>query len=298
MKLSGTHTAIITPFKNEGLDEPAFERLVKRQVKAGVDGVVPVGSTGESPTVSVEEHLQLIRLAVKFADRKIKVIAGTGANSTDEAIHLTQAAKDLGADASLQVCPYYNKPTQEGLFQHFRAVARSAKLPIILYNIPGRCGVEIGVETIVRLKKECSNIVGVKESSGNPDRVSRLHASLGKNFTLLSGDDSMTLPFMAVGGHGVISVASNVIPKEMAQMVQAFANGDPATAQKRHAKYFSLFRGLFLETNPIPVKGALAMMGFVEESYRLPLVPLGNENKEALRATLKQCGLLKKGTNL
>ena len=210
---------------------------------------------------------------------------------------MTQAAKDLGADASLQVAPYYNKPTQEGLFQHFRAVARSAKLPIILYNIPGRCGVEIGVETVARLKKECSNLVGIKESSGNPDRVSQLAATLGKNFTILSGDDSMTLPFMAVGGHGVISVASNVIPKEMAQMVQAFANGDPVAAQKRHAKYFPLFKGLFVETNPIPVKGALAMMGLLEERYRLPLVPLGSGNKEALRGTLKQCGLLKKGSN-
>jgi 4-hydroxy-tetrahydrodipicolinate synthase len=293
MQFTGTYTAIVTPFKKGRIDEPALERLIKMQVRAGVDGIVPVGTTGESATVDYEEHIHLIKLSLKFAAGKIKVIAGTGGNSTKEAIYLTQEAEKVGADASLQVAPYYNKPTQEGLFQHFRAIARAAKLPIILYSIPGRCGIEIAVDTVKRLAGDCRNIVGIKEAGGNPDRVSQLRAALGDKFTILSGDDSLTLPFMAVGAQGVISVASNVIPREVAHMVKAFATGKPAIALKLHNKYYPLFKDLFIETNPIPVKAALAMMGLVEEEYRLPLVKLSAPNREKLRKTMKTCGVLK-----
>jgi len=290
---TGTYTAIVTPFKNGSLDETAFERLIKMQIKGGVDGIVPVGTTGESPTVDYDEHIRVIELSVKFAARKIKVIAGTGANSTKEAIYLTQCAEEVGADASLQVAPYYNKPTQEGLFQHFHAVARSTKLPIILYSIPGRCGVEIAVDTVNRLAHDSVNIVGIKESGGSADRVSQLAASLGPKFTILSGDDSLTLPFMAVGARGVVSVASNVIPREISHMVEAFAKGKPDIALKLHAKFYPLLKDLFIETNPVPVKAALAMMGLIDEEYRLPLVRMSSANREKLRKTMKACGVLK-----
>ncbi len=290
---TGTYTAVVTPFKNGKLDEPALERLIKRQIKGGVDGIVPVGTTGESPTVSFEEHVHLIRLAVKLAAKKIKVLAGTGGNSTDEAIFLTQSAEADGADGSLQVAPYYNKPTQDGLFQHFHAIARATKLPIILYSIPGRCGIEIAVETVDRLLHDCVNIVGIKEAGGNADRVSQLRAALGKNFIILSGDDSLTLPFMSVGAQGVISVASNVIPKEVAQMVQAFAMGKIEIAQKLHHKFYHLFKDLFIESNPGPVKAALAMMGQIEEEYRLPMVAMTPKNRDVLKATLRTYGLIK-----
>jgi 4-hydroxy-tetrahydrodipicolinate synthase len=290
---TGTYTAIVTPFKNGQLDEAAFERLVKAQVKGGVDGIVPVGTTGESPTVDYEEHIHIIALAVKFAAGKIKVLAGTGGNSTSEAVHLTERAEKAGADGSLQVAPYYNKPTQEGLFQHFREVARKTRLPIILYSIPGRCGVEIGVDTVKRLNQECSNIIGIKEAGGNPDRVSQLRAALGPRFEILSGDDALTLPFMAVGAQGVISVASNIIPRQVSQMVRAFARGDLRGAMKLHQKYYPLFKDLFIETNPVPVKAALAMMGLIQEEYRLPLVPMNPRNRQMLQATLKACGLLR-----
>jgi 4-hydroxy-tetrahydrodipicolinate synthase len=289
---TGTYTAIVTPFKNGAIDEAALERLIKLQIKGGVNGVVPVGTTGESPTVNDEEHIRIIALTVKFAAGKIKVLAGTGANATSEAIHLTQAAEKAGADGSLQVAPYYNKPTQEGLYQHFRAIAKATKLPLVLYSIPGRCGVEIGVETVKRLAREYKNIVGLKEAGGSCDRVSQLRAALGPKFEILSGDDSLTLPFMAVGAQGVISVASNVIPREVSQMVKLFASGKSAAAMRLHEKYFSLFKDLFIETNPTPVKAALAMLKLVEEEYRLPLVQMDPKNWDALRTTLKRCGVL------
>jgi 4-hydroxy-tetrahydrodipicolinate synthase len=290
---TGTYTAIVTPFKNGKIDEPALERLVKAQIKGGVDGIVPVGTTGESPTLNYEEHVDVIALSVKFAAGKIKVLAGTGGNSTSEAIYLTQHAEKVGVDGSLQVAPYYNKPTQEGLFQHFHAVARATKLPIMLYSIPGRCGIEIGIDTVNRLAHDSVNIVGIKEAGGNADRVSQLRAALGKDFVILSGDDSLTLPFMSVGAQGVISVASNVIPREIAHMVKAYAIGKPAVALKLHEKYFPLFKDLFIETNPLPVKAALAMMGMLQEEFRLPLVPMSTKNREILKATLKVCGVLK-----
>lgn len=289
----GTYTAIVTPFKNGKLDEPSLERIIKSQIKGGVDGIVPAGTTGESPTISFEEHILLIERSVQIAGGKVVVMAGTGANSTDEAIYLTKAAEQAGADASLQVAPYYNKPTQEGLFQHFRAIARNTKLPLVLYSIPGRCGIEIAVETVARLASECANIVGIKEAGGAPDRVSQLRSVLGSKFAVLSGDDSLTLPFMSVGADGVVSVASNVIPKEVSQMVRAFAKGDARAALKLHAKFFPLFRNLFIETNPVPVKAALALKGLIEEEYRLPLVPMQPKNRDILIETLKSCGILK-----
>jgi 4-hydroxy-tetrahydrodipicolinate synthase len=289
---TGTYTAIVTPFKQGNIDEPALERLIRAQIRAGVDGIVPVGTTGESPTVDYDEHIHIIALSVKFARRRIKVLAGTGGNSTTEAIHLTQRAEKAGADGSLQVAPYYNKPTPEGLFQHFRQVARRTRLPIVLYSIPGRCGIEISVDTVKRLARGCRNIIGIKEAGGNADRVSQLRAALGPRFEILSGDDSLTLPFMAVGAQGVISVASNVIPRQVAQMVRAYAAGKTRVALKLHQKYYPLFKDLFIETNPVPVKAALAMLGQIEEEYRLPLVPMSAKNREVLRATMKTVGLL------
>ena len=290
---TGTYTAIVTPFAKGKIDEAALGRVIGLQIRAGVDGIVPVGTTGESPTVDYEEHVHIIERSVKFAGGRIKVLAGTGGNSTSEAIYLTEHAEKVGADGSLQVAPYYNKPTQEGLFQHFREVARHTRLPIVLYSIPGRCGIEIGVDTVKRLAQECKNIIGIKEAGGNADRVSALRAALGTRFEILSGDDSLTLPFMAVGAQGVISVASNVIPRQVAQMVAAFASGKAAAALKLHQKYYPLFKDLFIETNPVPVKAALAMLGQIEEEYRLPLVSMSAKNRETLRATMKAVGVLK-----
>jgi len=292
LSFTGTYTALVTPFKEGQVDDAALERLIRLQIKAGVDGVVPVGTTGESPTLDYDEHIRVIELSVKYAAGRITVLAGTGGNSTKEAIFLTRRAEDVGADGSLQVAPYYNKPSQEGLYQHFRAIARATRLPIVLYSIPGRCGVEIAVDTVSRLARDCKNIVGIKEAGGNADRVSQLRAALGPRFTILSGDDSLTLPFMAVGAQGVISVASNVAPREVAQMVRAFASGKAALARKYHERLYPLFKDLFIETNPVPVKAALAMMGLIEEEYRLPLAPLQPGNRQALTRTLKAVNLL------
>ena len=290
---TGTFTAIVTPFKNGQLDETALARLIKNQIQAGVDGIVPVGTTGESPTVDFDEHIRVIELTVRLAAGKVKVLAGTGSNSTTEAIGLTLAAERAGADGALMVAPYYNKPTQEGLYQHYRAIANETKLPIILYSIPGRCGIEIGVDTVKRLAVACKNIVGIKEAGGSCDRVSQLRAALGPKFIIMSGDDSLTLPFMAVGAQGVISVASNIIPREVATMVNAYAAGDHKKALQLHAKYYSVFKDLFVETNPVPVKAALAMRGDITEEYRLPLVSMTARNRAKLKATLKAAGILK-----
>ena len=289
---TGTYTAIVTPFKSGQLDEQALARLIKFQIRGKVDGVVPVGTTGESPTLDCDEHIRVIELAVKYAAGKVKVLAGTGANSTKEAVSLTLAAEAAGADGSLQVAPYYNKPTQEGLYQHFAAVASATRLPIVLYSIPGRCGVEIGLDTIIRLAQGFSNIVGIKEAGGNPDRVSQIRHSAGPKFTILSGDDSLTLPFMSVGAQGVISVASNIIPKQVSDMVRFFSGGDLKRAIRLHQRYYSLFKDLFIETNPVPIKAALALAGLIDEEYRLPLVPLSDRNRQILSATLKSTGVI------
>jgi 4-hydroxy-tetrahydrodipicolinate synthase len=290
---TGTYTAIVTPFRAGQLDEAALARLVKGQIQGGVDGIVPVGTTGESPTVDFDEHIRVIELAVRFAAGKIKVLAGTGANSTTEAIGLTIAAEKAGADGSLQVAPYYNKPTPEGLYQHFKAIAQNTNLPIILYSIPGRCGIEIAVPTVKRLAADCKNIIGIKEAGGNADRVSQLRAALGPKFIILSGDDALTLPFMAVGAQGVISVASNVAPRQVATMVRAFAAGNVKKALQIHQQLYPLFKDLFIETNPVPVKAALAMLGLIDEEYRLPLVRMSAANRASLKAALKASGVLK-----
>jgi len=283
---------MVTPFRDGKFDRLAFKRLVDLQAKAGVDGIVPVGTTGESPTLDYKEHVEVVACAVECAAGRLEVMAGTGGNSTSEAVYLTREAEKAGADSSLQVAPYYNKPTQEGLYQHFLEVSRASRLPLILYSIPSRCGVEIGVETVRRLAAATPRVVGIKEAGGNADRVSQLRAALGNRFSIFCGDDSLTLPFMSVGAHGVISVASNVLPRPIVRMVRAFLAGNPAAALKIHQQLYPIFKDLFIETNPVPVKTALAMMGLMREELRLPLVPLSAKNRALLKATLLQCGLL------
>jgi 4-hydroxy-tetrahydrodipicolinate synthase len=291
--LTGTYTAIVTPFRNGKVDTAAFKKLIEMQVRGGVDGIVPVGTTGESPTLDYKEHIEVISSAVEFAAGRIHVMAGTGGNSTSEAIYLTREAEKAGADSSLQVAPYYNKPTQDGLYRHFLEISRVTKLPIVLYSVPSRCGVEIGVETVRRLAIASPRIVAIKEAGGNVARVSQLRAALGRKFTILSGDDALTVPFMSVGAHGVVSVASNVAPRQVSRIVKACLAGDTAAALKWHEQLYPLFRDLFIESNPIPVKAALEMMGLIEPEYRLPLSPMEPKNREILIATLKQCGLLR-----
>jgi 4-hydroxy-tetrahydrodipicolinate synthase len=289
---TGTYTAIVTPFRDGKVDEPALERLVKAQIRGGVNGLVPVGTTGESPTLSFDEHIRVIERVVRLVDGRVKVLAGTGGNATDEAIYLTLAAQKAGADGSLQVAPYYNKPTQEGLYQHFRAIAAATKLPLVLYSIPGRCGVEIAVETVRRLAKDCRTVVGIKEAGGNVDRVSQLRAVVGPRFAILSGDDALTLPFLSVGARGVVSVASNVVPGLVSRMVRAYLAGRVREAQRLHERLYPLFKDLFLETNPIPVKGALSMLGQIENELRLPLLPMSEGTRAALKRALQAAGAL------
>jgi len=292
---TGTYTALVTPFTKDGkVDEPRLRQLVEQQIAAGVDGLSPCGTTGESPTLNHEEHNHVIELVVKFAAKRCKVIAGTGSNSTDEAIFMTQYAKKAGADASLQVAPYYNKPTQAGLYAHFRAIAEQADIPLILYNVPGRCAVDISNDTIARLRRDLpKHIVGLKEATGVVDRVSQLRGLVDREFCILSGDDSLTLPMMSVGAVGVISVASNLIPREITEMTHAALKGDFARAGRIHAKLLPIFKDLFIETNPIPVKAAMAMMGLIEEAYRLPLVSMSDANRAQLKKTLQALGLVK-----
>ena len=291
--LTGTYTAIVTPFRKGKFDADAFRRLIASQIKAGVDGIVPVGTTGESPTLDYDEHIEVIARAVEFAAGKIKVMAGTGGNSTTEAVYLTKEAEKVGADSTLQVAPYYNRPTQEGLYQHFLEVSRATKLPVILYSIPSRCGVEIAIETVRRLAVASPRFVGIKEAGGNADRVSQLRAALGNRFSIFSGDDSLTVPFMALGAHGIISVASNIIPREVAQMTRACASGKFAAARKLHDRFYPVFKDLFIETNPGPIKAAAAMLGYIEEEYRLPITPMSAKNRATLKQTLIKSGILK-----
>ena len=289
---TGTYTALVTPFRGGKIDAQALWDLIERQIEGGVDGICPVGTTGESPTVTVEEHINIIDICVQASKKKLKVVAGTGANSTAEAIHLTQAAERAGAHGSLQVAPYYNKPSQEGLYQHFKAIAGSTSLPIMLYSIPGRCGIEIAIDTVARLAADCDNIVSIKEAGGNADRVSQMRQVLPRRFTILSGDDSQTLPFMAAGARGVVSVVSNLIPGEIAEMVKLFASGKIDAAMKIHERFYPLFKNMFIETNPVPVKYALSLAGVIAEEYRLPLVPAGEASKAIIFETLLKCGLI------
>lgn len=289
MLLQGVYTALVTPFSNGKIDWKAFETLLENQVAGKVAGVVPVGTTGESPTLSTEEHIKVIARTVEIINGRCQVIAGTGANSTEEAIHLTREAKAAGADATLQVTPYYNKPTQEGIYRHFTTIADQTGLPVVLYNVPGRAGVPIATDTIARLSAH-PLMVAVKEAGGSVDRVSEILDLC--DITVLSGDDSLTLPMISVGAKGIISVASNLIPGELTAMVDAALAGDFKTAREAHRKYYPLFRNLFIESNPIPVKAAMGMTGAITPEYRLPLCEMSAPHAEVLKKTLQDCGIL------
>jgi len=292
--LKGSVIALITPFRNNGkeVDYESLAKLIDYQIENGTDAILVCGTTGESPTLTYEEHRNVIKFAVEYVKGRVPVIAGTGANSLHEALELTGFAKDVGADAALVVVPYYNKPSQEGLYRHFKTLAKEVDIPIIVYNIPGRTCREIEVSTLARLREECPNIVGSKESVGNMDRISELKRTLGDDFIILSGDDSLTLPMMALGADGVISVANHILPKEVRDMVHFALEGDFKKARELHYKLFPLFKALFMDTNPIPVKTATWMLGLIEEkSFRLPLCEMSQDKENQLREILKSYGL-------
>jgi 4-hydroxy-tetrahydrodipicolinate synthase len=289
----GSMTALVTPFLNNTFDVAAFEKQIDFQAKNGTQAIIPCGTTGESPTLSHEEHHKVIEVAVKAArGTGMKVIAGTGSNSTDEALDLTRFARKIGADASLQVNPYYNKPTQEGLFRHFKAIATEVDLPIILYNIPGRTGITMTNATVARLAKECGNIVGMKEATGSLDSCSELCAMMPRDFSVVSGDDSLTLPMLAVGAVGVISVATNIIPKQIRQMVDSALKGDFAEARQIHLRHFDLFKSLFVEGNPMGIKTAMALLGRDSGDMRLPLCEVSAATRTTIRMALFNAGLI------
>ncbi|MEK7373896.1 MAG: 4-hydroxy-tetrahydrodipicolinate synthase [Thermodesulfobacteriota bacterium] len=287
----GAIVAIVTPFRNGKVDEQALRKLIEEQIAAGTDGIAPCGTTGESTTLSHEEHDRVIEITIDAARKRIPVIAGTGSNSTAEALRLTRHAWEAGADGALLVCPYYNRPTQEGLYQHYRTIAEEVPIPIIIYNIPGRTGTNLLPETLVRLA-EIKNIVGVKEASGSLKQMSDMIQLCGSDFDMLSGDDIFTLPLLAIGGKGVISVISNVVPADMAEMVDVFAAGDLEQARALHYRMAPLIDVLFIETNPIPVKAALAMMGKIEYELRLPLCRMSEKNEGTLKKVMQDYGLI------
>jgi len=289
---TGTYTAIVTPFRDGQVDEKALRDLVEFQITGGVSGIVPAGTTGEAATLDYDEHLRVVELTLEQANGRCSVVAGTGSNSTRETIELSQKAEKLGVDAVLLASPYYNKPTQEGLYRHYRAISEAIGTRIMLYNVPSRTAGEIGVETCARLAQECKNIVSIKEAGGSTERVSALRNALPAEFTILSGDDSQTIPFMAVGAVGVVSVASNIIPKQVSEMVTFFLKGQAARAAELHLYYFRLFKDLFLESNPIPVKAAMHLLGMIQAEYRLPLCEMIATNLEKLRATMSALKLL------
>ncbi len=285
--LTGTITALVTPFLQGQVDYASLKKLVAYQIKGGIDGLVPVGTTGESPTLSHEEHLDVIRAVIAEARGRVPVIAGTGSNSTAEAVELTRLSHDAGADAMLVVAPYYNKPSQEGLFHHFAAVAGATDRPIILYSIPGRCGVEIGVPVVERLRAKFSHVRWIKEAGGSVDRVDQLKQAMGADLTVLSGDDSLTLPFMAVGAEGVISVASNLLVREISQLVRLARANDYAKAAKLHRKLYPCLKALFIEPNPVPIKAAMARAGIIASAeVRSPLCPMTATSAKILTAAL------------
>ncbi|HSE57329.1 MAG TPA: 4-hydroxy-tetrahydrodipicolinate synthase [Nitrospiraceae bacterium] len=288
---TGSIVAIVTPFRNGKVDERALGDLIEFQIANGTAGIVPCGTTGESATLSHEEHDRVVALTVEVVKRRVPVIAGTGSNSTDEAIALTKHAKQAGADGALLITPYYNKPTQEGLFRHYKAVAEAVDLPLVLYNIPGRTGVNLLPATVARLAA-CSNIVGIKEGSGSVQQTSDIVQMCGERITVLSGDDPLTLPIMALGGKGVITVTANVLPKDMSAMAAAALSNRWDEARRLHYKLSPLFAALFLETNPIPVKEALGLMGKIDPELRLPLCPLTSDNRDRLTRVLKDYGLI------
>jgi 4-hydroxy-tetrahydrodipicolinate synthase len=288
----GSIVAIVTPFKGDAVDEVKLRELIEWQIKSGTNGIVPCGTTGESPTLSEKEHAHVIKLTVDVVAKRVPVIAGTGSNSTAEAVHMTKYAAQVGADACLVVTPYYNKPTNRGLYLHFKAVADSVKTPIILYNIAGRTGKNIEPELMAKLAQDCKNIVGVKEASGSLEQMQRIREVCPKDFILLSGDDALTLPLLSIGGVGVISVAANIVPKDVVGVIDAFNKGDLKTAQALHAKLQPLIRALFVETNPIPVKTACDLMGLCSSNMRLPLCDMEDVNLSKLKVALRAYGLL------
>ncbi|MBA5870683.1 MAG: 4-hydroxy-tetrahydrodipicolinate synthase [Nitrospira sp. CR2.1] len=288
---TGSLVAIVTPFRNGKLDERALGDLIEWQISSGTHGIVPCGTTGESATLTHAEHDRVVAFTVEVVKRRVPVVAGTGSNSTDEAIALTKHAKAAGVDGALLITPYYNKPTQEGLYLHYKAIAEAVDLPLVVYNIPGRTGVNMLPSTIARLTV-CPTVVAVKEGSGNVQQASEIIQLCGERLTVLAGDDALTLPMMAVGGKGVITVTANLLPAKMAQLVNAFRAGRVDEARALHYQLYPLFTALFYETNPIPVKEALHMMGKIDPELRLPLCPMGSENREKLLQVMKAAGLV------
>ncbi len=290
----GSIVALITPFKDGQIDEKSLKKLIEFHIENDTDAIVVAGTTGESATLTFSEHEDLIRMAVEFADKRIPIIAGTGANATHEAISMTKFAEKVGADASLQIVPYYNKPTQEGIYQHFKAIAEETNIPLILYNIPSRTGVDMLPETFARLFGDFPNIIGIKEATGNVARVSEIISLTNPDVVILSGDDALTVPMMSVGAKGVISVANNIIPKEIAKMCNYALEENFEEARKIHNYYWKLFKTLFIETNPIPVKTAAYLMGLIEDNeLRLPLYHMSKQNEETLKKVLREYNLIK-----
>jgi 4-hydroxy-tetrahydrodipicolinate synthase len=284
----GTFTAVVTPFRNGEVDFVALEKLIESQIVAGITGIVAVGTTAESPTLTHDEKHEIIQRTIKIAKGRCQVIAGAGTNSTRDSIEGAKFAEKSGGDGVLLVAPYYNKPSQEGLFRHFKAIADATKLPVMLYNIPGRCGVDILPDTVIRLAETCRNIVSIKEAGGSVDRVAELRRRLPKEFTILSGDDGLTLPFMSVGAAGVVSVASNLFPTELCSLVRACESGDFKSAENLHRKMGEIFKDLFIEPNPVPAKTALAWRGAISFEVRLPLCEMTEANQARLRKTLDE----------
>ncbi len=291
--LSGSLVALVTPFRNGQVDEAKLRELVEFHVKNGTDGIVACGTTGEDPGLSHQEHERVVELIIAAVAGRLPVIVGTGANSTAHTVELTRHAERAGAQTALVVNPYYNKPTQEGLYRHFSTVADAVSLPILVYNIQSRTAVNVETDTLARLARDCRNIVGVKEASGSLDQMSQVIAACGADFTVLSGDDNLTLPLMAIGGRGVISVIANILPRETSELTHAALDGDWKRARELHYKLFPLARAAFLETNPIPIKEAMAMAGMLEPEFRLPMCRMGEANRERLRGILRQYGLVK-----
>ena len=290
--IHGSIVAIVTPFKNGTVDEDALRELIEFQIENGTHGIVPCGTTGESPTLSHEEHEYVIEVTVQAVNKRVPVIAGTGSNSTKEAIRLTRFAKEIGADAALVVVPYYNKPTQEGLYQHFKQIASQVDIPIILYNIPGRSVVNLAPETIARLARDFKNIVGVKEAAGSMPQASKILELCGMDFTLLSGEDALNYPLLTIGGQGFITVTANIAPSDVAELYNSFNNGDIDKARDLHYKLMPLNEALFIETNPIPIKAALSMMDKIKYEYRLPLCEMSQSNYDKLKSAIKDYGLI------
>ena len=289
----GSIVALVTPFKGDKVDEAAYKKLVDWQIKEGTNGIVPCGTTGESPTMTEKEHEHVIEICVQAAAKRVPVIAGTGSNSTNEAVHMTKFAAKIGADAALVVTPYYNKPTNKGIYLHYKAVSESSNIPIILYNIAGRTGKNIEPDLMAKLSSDFKNIVGVKEASGSLEQMLRIKEMCPKNFILTSGDDALTLPILAIGGVGVISVAANIVPRDVVALINAFNKGDLKKAQEINLKLMPLIRALFIETNPIPVKKACKLMGLCNGSLRLPMCDKEEANLAKLKQALKAYGLIK-----